>query len=259
MKTNPKVDLNCDMGEGFGNYELNVNTEVLKIISSANIACGFHAGDPVVMAETVEKCKRYGVKIGAHPGLPDLWGFGRREIEVTPEEAKNYILYQLGALQAFCNSKNVRLQHVKLHGALYHMATNDEELSTALAYGLKNLPTSPNLLVFSGSKFAQIAKNMGINVIAEAFADRTYRADGTLVSRKENNAVLQNPEEIAGRAVRMIEDNQVSTVDGGEISLKVDSLCVHGDTPQAAAIVKAMAKAFKEENIQIAPHERLHG
>lgn len=252
-----KVDLNCDMGESFGRYELKVGEEVLKNISSANIACGFHAGDPMVMEGTVKQCKKYEVQVGAHPGLPDLLGFGRRRMDISPAEAKNYVLYQVGAIQAFTESVGIKLQHVKPHGALYNMTVNDEKLARSITEGLASLTPKPNLLVLSGSKFAKIGKEVGLRVINETFADRAYNKDGTLVSRKNKGAVLHDPEEIAARAARMIKENKVVTISGEEIELKVDSICVHGDTPEAIQIVKAIAKEFEKEGIEVTPQDQL--
>ncbi len=251
------VDLNCDMGESFGRYKLEVGENVLKNISSANIACGFHASDPMVMDRTVKQCKEYDVQVGAHPGLPDLLGFGRRRMDISPEEAKNYILYQLGALSAFCESLGVKLQHVKPHGALYNMAANEKDLAKGMVQGLASLSPSPNLLVLSGSKFGDIGRKAGLKVVNEAFADRAYNEDGTLVSRKLEGAVLHNPDKIAQRAARMVSENKVETFDGKEIDLKVDSLCVHGDTPEAIEIVEAIVERFEKEGIEVVSQDQL--
>lgn len=254
---NTKIDLNCDMGESFGRYKLEVGEKVLRNISSANIACGFHAGDPMVMDNTIKLCREYDVQVGAHPGLPDLLGFGRRRMDISPKEAKNYILYQLGALSAFCENLGVKLQHVKPHGALYNMAANEEELAQAIVQGLASLSPSPNLLVLSGSKFGDIGKEAGLKVINEAFADRAYNDNGTLVSRKLEGAVLHDPEKIARRAARMVRENIVETIDGNEIKLKVDSLCVHGDTPEAIEIVEAIVERFGKEGIEVVSQDQL--
>lgn len=251
------VDLNCDMGESFGRYKLEVGEEILKNVSSANVACGFHAGDPMVMAQTVNRCKSYRVQVGAHPGLPDLLGFGRRRMDISPKEAKNYVLYQVGALLAFCKSLSIKLQHVKPHGALYNMAANEEKLARAIAEGLARLSPRPNLLVLSGSKFVDVGREAGLKVINEAFADRAYNSDGTLVSRKIEGAVLHDPEKIATRAVGMVRESKVEAINGDEINLEVNSLCVHGDTPQAVEIVEAIARKFGKEGIKVVSQDRL--
>ena len=252
-----KVDLNCDIGEGFGVWRIDVDPEVLERISSANIACGFHAGDPMVMEETVILCKRYQVAVGAHPGLPDLVGFGRREMKISAREARNYVLYQVGALSAFCMRAEVDLQHVKLHGALYNMAANHEELAQGIIDGLLSLRPRPIVLALSGSLFAQIAAEAGLRVAHEAFADRAYHRDGTLVPRSRAGAVLNDPETIAQRAVRMVKEGEVETIDGDVIKLRVDSICVHGDNPRFTEIVIRLAEAFDRAGIEVLPLREL--
>ena len=252
-----KVDLNYDMGEGFGRYRLPVSKEVITRITSANIACGFHAGDPMVMAETTARCKKYGVAIGAHPGLPDRLGFGRREMTITPQEARNYLLYQVGALKAFCASIDMKLQHVKPHGALYNMASHDEQLASGLIEGLLNLRPQPILLALSGSKFAKLATEAGLRVCHEVFADRAYNRDGSLVSRTVTGAVIHNPEMIAQRALRLVQKREVETIDGSIIKLRVDSICLHGDNPAATTGVIRLVELFTERGIEIVPLREL--
>jgi len=255
--TPAKVDLNCDIGEGFGAYRIEISPKVMERISSANIACGFHAGDPLVMEEAVTLCKKYSVAVGAHPGLPDLMGFGRREMKISPKEARNYLLYQVGALQAFCTSAEVDLQHVKPHGALYNMAAYDEQLAQGLIEGLMSLRPRPILLALSGSKFAQMAQEAGLRVCYEAFADRAYNRDGTLVSRRHEGAVIHDPEAIAQRALRIVKEGVVETIDGGVIKIKVDSICVHGDNPKATEIVVRLTEALDKEGVKIVPLREL--
>ncbi|HDL85043.1 MAG TPA: LamB/YcsF family protein [Candidatus Acetothermia bacterium] len=248
-----RVDLNCDMGESFGRYELPVSEKVMTRITSANIACGFHAGDPMVMARTVAQCKEYGVAVGAHPGFPDLLGFGRREMAITPQEARNYLLYQVGALQAFCTSAGVKIQHVKPHGALYNMATQNEQLAHGLIDGLLSLSPRPILVALSGSRFAQLAEAAGLRVCHEVFADRAYDHDGFLVSRSVDGAVINDSEAIAQRALRMVERGEVETIDGDVIRLQADSICIHGDNPTATAGVISLVELFAEQGIEIVP------
>lgn len=248
-----RIDLNCDMGEGFGRYDILVSSEVMRRITSANIACGFHAGDPMVMARAVAQCKKYGVAVGAHPGFPDLLGFGRREMAITPQEARNYLLYQVGALQAFCMSAGVKLQHVKPHGALYNMATQNEQLANGLIDGLLSLSPRPILVALSGSRFAQLAEEAGLHVCHEAFADRAYDRDGFLVPRSVDGAVIHDSEAIAQRALSMVERGEVETIDGGVIRLQADSICIHGDNPTATAGVISLVELLTEQGIEIVP------
>lgn len=252
-----KVDLNCDVGESFGRYRIEVNREVMKRITSANIACGFHAGDPMVMEEMVALCKEYRVAVGAHPGFPDLLGFGRREMNITPKEARNYLLYQVGALQAFCASMRMELQHVKPHGALYNMAAYDEQLAQGLVEGLLDLRPHPILLALSGSTFAQIAEEEGLVVYHEVFADRIYNRDGTVVPRSCKGAVIHDPKTVAQQALRMAREGKVETVDGDVIRLRADSICVHGDNPKATEGVIRLVEILNKEGIEIVPLSEL--
>ena len=248
-----RVDLNCDMGESFGRYELPVSEEVMRRITSANIACGFHAGDPMVMARAVAQCKEYGVAVGAHPGFPDLLGFGRREMAITPQEARNYLLYQVGALRAFCTGVGVELQHVKPHGALYNMAAQDEQLAHGLIDGLLSLSPRPILVALSGSRFALLAEDAGLRVCHEVFADRAYDHNGFLVPRSVDGAVIHDSETIARRALRMVEEGEVETIDGDTVKLQVDSICIHGDNPTATAGVISLVNLFAEHGVEIVP------
>jgi UPF0271 protein len=251
------VDLNCDMGEGFGAWRIDISPEVLVRISSANIACGFHAGDPMVMEETVNLCKQHQVAVGAHPGFPDLMGFGRREMKISAKEARNYLLYQVGALWAFCTSVGLELQHVKPHGALYNMAAYDEGLAQGIIDGLLSLRPQPILLALSGSRFAKMAEDAGLRVGHEVFADRAYSRDGTLVPRGREGAVIHDPEVIAQRAGRMVKEGEVQTINGEVIKLKADSICVHGDNPQAKEIVVRLTEAFDQAGIKVVPLREL--
>ena len=257
MTSEHAVDLNCDLGEGFGAYSIEIDEAVMENISSANVAAGFHAGDPMELEETVEYAKEYDTAIGAHPGLPDLLGFGRRQMDVTTDEVRNYVTYQIGAVRAFCNRAGVELQHVKPHGALYNMASNDEAVATGIIQALDGLPDSPSLLALSGSKFATMAEEAGLDVRHEVFADRAYNPDGTLVSRSRDGAVIHDPDRLAKRAVRMVKEGQVETIDGKTLELEVDSICVHGDSAEATENVARLSEAFEEEGISIAPLREL--
>jgi len=230
---------------------MDVDPQVLRRISSANVACGFHAGDAMAMEEAVCSCRTHNVAVGAHPGFPDLMGFGRREMSVSPREARNYLLYQVGALVAFCRSAGVDLQHVKPHGALYNAAAGDARLAEGLIDGMLHLQPRPILLALSGSCLARLAAEAGLRVGHEVFADRAYNSDGRLVSRAAPGAVIDDPEAVARRAVRMIRDGEVETIDGGIIAVRADSICVHGDTPRAAEIVLRLADALEQAKIEV--------
>ncbi len=247
------VDLNCDMGESFGRYTLGLDEEVIKLISSANVGCGFHGGDPHVMRSTVALAKEHGVAVGAHPGLPDLLGFGRREMNVTPEEMKDYFIYQIGALKAFVEVAGMRLQHVKMHGALDPMARMNEELTRVMCEATREM--SPDLvwLAHSGIRTGEIARSMGLKVIQEVYADRAYNADKTLVSRKLPGSVLKDPQEIAVRISQLIEMGTVKTIDGKTLELEFDSICVHGDTPGALEMIRTIRGILADHNVAVKP------
>lgn len=248
-----KVDLNCDMGESFGRYTLGLDSQVAEYISSANIACGFHAGDPVTMEKTVAVMKEKGVAVGAHPGFPDLLGFGRRNIAVTPEEAKAYIQYQAGALWAFCVSSGIALQHIKPHGALYNMAGKSYELSDAICKGVKLVSKDLILLGLSGSETMKAAEDNGVKFACEVFADREYEDDGSLVARSKPNAVIKDEEKAIERVVKMVLHHKVTSVNGKEIEIIPHSVCVHGDNEKALEFVKNIRRALSENGVEIAP------
>lgn len=246
-----KIDLNCDLGESFGNYKIGMDEEVIKFISSANIACGFHASDPLVMAKTVELAKENRVKVGAHPGFPDLVGFGRRNMNVSSAELKSMVQYQIGALNAFCIAKGVKMNHVKPHGAMYNMAAKDVNLATSIAEGIAEVDSSLILLGLSGSQLISAAKQVGLKTAAEVFADRAYEEDGSLVARTKPGAVITNEEEVIERVIRMIKSGCVKSITGKEIPIQVDSICVHGDNPKALNFVKMIRERLLSENIKI--------
>jgi UPF0271 protein len=233
------IDLNADMGEGFGPYYWGADEILLEYVSSANIACGFHAGDPHTMRIAVESCLNHKVAMGAHPGLPDRLGFGRREMAITPEEASDFVLYQVGALQAFVQAAGGMLRHVKLHGALYHMAAKDERLSSSIVSTIQRL--NPELMLYGppGSQLQYAASAMGIRFVAEGFADRAYLPDGSLVDRNMPGAVIEQPEMAARQAITLTEEGLFQT------------LCLHGDTPKAAEHAKHIAQCLKAAGITI--------
>jgi UPF0271 protein len=249
------VDLNSDMGESFGRYKLGLDEEVIKLISSANVGCGFHGGDPHVMRETVAMAKEHGVGVGAHPGLPDLIGFGRREMKVTPQEVKDYFIYQIGALKAFAEVAGMNLQHVKMHGALDAMARADDELTRAMCEATMEI--NPELLWLAHSGKGEIARSMGLKVVEEVYADRAYNADKSLVSRKLPGAVLKDPQEIAERIRQLVERGTITTIDGKTLELKFDSVCVHGDTPGALEIIRTIRGVLADQKIDVKPMAEL--
>ena len=246
-----KVDLNSDLGESFGRYKLGLDEEVMKYISSANVATGWHAGDPIVMRRTVRLAKENGVAVGAHPGYPDLLGFGRRYMKLSPEEARNYVLYQIGALHAFTKAEGLELQHVKPHGTLYNALVKDEELARAVIEGIADFDKNLIFVTLSGSRAAEVAEEMGVKVAHEVFADRAYNPDGTLVSRSKPGAVIHDKDEIAERVISMVKDGGVKAINGEWVELKVDTICVHGDNPKAVEIAAHVRKALEEEGVKV--------
>lgn len=246
-----KVDLNCDLGESFGTYRLGEQEEILKYVTSANVACGFHAGDPTVMRETVELAIANGVQIGAHPGLPDLNGFGRREMNITPQEAYDMVVYQIGALQGFLTTKGVTMQHVKPHGALYNMASVNRPLADAIAKAVYDV--SPQLILFglASSELTAAGEAIGLQTVHEVFADRTYQADGTLTSRKQDNALITDEAVAIAQVVKMVKDGSVTSVQGTEVALKAESICIHGDGAHAVEFAKRARTELEAEQIQV--------
>lgn len=247
-----KVDLNCDLGESFGNYTLGLDGEVIKFVSSANVACGFHASDPLVMQKTVKMAKEAGVAVGAHPGYPDLVGFGRRNLSVQPAELKAMVQYQIGALKAFCQAEKIGLQHVKPHGAMYNMAAKDEKLALAIAEGIAEIDPSLILLGLSGSEMLKAAEKLGLKAKKEVFADRAYEEDGILVARTKPGAMILNEDEAIERVLGMVKFGKVKAVTGREIGIEADSVCVHGDSPKALEFVKKINAALSGEGICVA-------
>lgn len=240
------IDLNCDLGESFGAYKIGMDEQVIPYITSANIACGFHAGDPFVMAKTVAMCKKYGVHVGAHPGYPDLQGFGRREMNVSPEEARYDVMYQVGALKAFCDSQGVPLCHVKPHGALYNRAGKDYSLALAICQGIQAIDPGLKIMALSGSCMIQAAKEISLPYMSEVFADRGYEADASLVKRGRPGAMIEDEEEALSRVIRMAKEGVVTAVTGEDVPIQADSVCVHGDGPKALAFVKKIHQALLE-------------
>ena len=250
-----KIDFNCDMGESFGMYKLGYDEEVISYITSANIACGFHAGDPMWMRTTVDLAEKHGVGVGAQPSFPDLMGFGRRNMSVSAEEARNDVTYQIGALQAFASDR--KLQHVKPHGAMYNMAVADEALAQAICQAV--LDVDPNMIVvaLAGTKWVDMAAKMGLRVAREAFADRAFTAQGTLVPRSQAGSVIHDVDEVVRRSVRMVTEGKVTAITGEEVEINADSLCLHGDTPGAVDMARAVKEGLNAAGVEIVPMRSL--
>ncbi len=249
--TGTRVDLNSDVGESFGAYTIGTDSILLPHVTSANVACGFHAGDPGVMRATVALAKQHGVAVGAHPGFPDLAGFGRREMHATPREVEDFVVYQIGALAAVAAVQGVRLQHVKPHGALFNMAVRDAELAGAIARAAAAVDRSLILFGLPGSELIRAGERAGLRTASEVFADRAYEADGTLVSRRRPGAVIHDAEAVVARVVRMAVERAVTAVDGTRVRLELDTICVHGDTPGAADLAARIRHALDGAGVQV--------
>jgi 5-oxoprolinase (ATP-hydrolysing) subunit A len=248
------MDVNCDMGESFGAYTLGRDDEVIAHITSANIACGFHAGDPTVLSRTVRLAREHGVAIGAHPGFPDLMGFGRRTLDCTPEEIGDYIIYQVGAIRAFCDVQGVRLQHVKPHGALYNLAVGNETLTRTIAQAVAGVDPELLLVGLAGPhapRVREIAAAAGLRVVFEAFPDRAYTAEGTLVSRRNPGAVIKDPVVVAQRALMMAAEGRIIAENGASLPLQADTLCVHGDTPTAVDLARHIRRKLESNGVKV--------
>src|SRR5438552_13329 len=226
-----RIDLNADVGESFGAYTIGHDAGLMKSITSANVAAAFHAGDPTVLRATIRMAKASGVAVGAHPGLPDLVGFGRRELNVTPKEAEDLVLYQIAAVAGVAWAEGVKVQHVKPHGALFNMAVRNAELSAAIARAVAGIDRSLILFGLPGSEILEAGRTAGLRVAAEVFADRAYEADGSLASRRKPGSVIHDADAVVARAVRMVKDRTVVAIDGSIVKLEADTICVHGDTP----------------------------
>ena len=246
------VDLNCDLGESFGNYTIGLDDQVIPYLSSANVACGYHAGDPLVMKETLSLCKTHAVSAGAHPGFPDLMGFGRRNMNCSPKEIKAYIQYQLGALKAMALAEGISLQHVKPHGALYNMAGKNKAMAAAICEGIYEVDSSLILLGLYGSQMIAAAKETGLAFASEVFADRAYEEDGSLVARSKPGSVITDEETAIRRVLTMVKEQKVTAITGKEIPIEADSICVHGDNIHALEFVRRIRKTLESEGIVIA-------
>ena len=243
------IDLNSDLGESFGAYTLGMDEKLMEYITSANVACGWHAGDPLVMQKTIRAAAKNGVAVGAHPGYPDLMGFGRREIKITPEEAYTYVLYQLGALDAFARTEGVKIQHVKPHGALYNQACKDEKLASAICRAAQAFDRELIVLAPYNSAFRTAAETIGLPFAGEFFADRAYLPDGSLVPRSQPGAVIHDADEACRRVLQMAREGTVTCLDGTELTMRCVSVCVHGDNAEALATVKKIRGALEDDGV----------
>jgi UPF0271 protein len=246
-----RIDLNCDMGESYGAWKMGADAEVMPYISSANIACGFHGGDPATIRKTVRLAVDHGVAVGAHPSLPDLQGFGRRVMKISPQDLYDLVVYQAGAVEAFARAAGARLHHVKCHGALYNMAANDEALSEAMARAVKDLGEGLVLYALSNSVMMNVAKRQGLRVAGEVFADRGYSDDGTLAPRDRPGGMVEDANQAVERALAMVEKGYVTALSGKPIPISADTLCLHGDQPGAVPFAQAIRKAFSERGIKL--------
>lgn len=246
-----KVDLNCDLGEAFGNYSFGGDDQIIPLITSANIACGFHAGDQHVMNQTVELAKANGVGIGAHPGLPDLQGFGRRNMDLSTKEIYDIVIYQLGALSGFCNVHQVKINHVKPHGALYQMGARDKAIAHAIAQAVYDFDKSLIYVGLSNTLLVTEAQAVGLTTASEVFADRRYEDNGQLVSRKESDALITDTEEAIEQVVKMVKSQKVVTKNNKEIDIQADTICVHGDGEHALEFVTKIRDRLKKEGVSI--------
>jgi UPF0271 protein len=249
---NKTIDLNCDMGESYGAWKMGADAGVMPYISSANIACGFHAGDPATIRQTVKLAVDAGVAVGAHPSLPDLMGFGRRAMKISPQDMYDLVVYQAGAVEAFARAAGAKLHHVKCHGALYNMAANDEGLSEAMIRAVKDLGSGVILYALSESKNFQLAKKTNVPVAGEVFADRGYMDDGSLAPRGQPGAMIEDAAQSVKQVLGMIEGGYVTSLAGKRVPVSPDTLCIHGDQPGAVTFAQTLRATFKEKGISVA-------
>jgi len=245
------IDLNCDMGESYGAWTMGADAAIMPFISSANIACGFHGGDPATIRKTVRLAVDHGVAIGAHPSLPDLQGFGRRAMKITPQDMYDLVVYQAGAVEAFARAAGAKLHHVKCHGALYNMAATDEGLSEAMSRAVKDLGGDVMLYALSNSVMMKVAKSKAVRVAGEVFADRGYTDEGTLAPRGQPGAMIEDATQSVRQVLGMLEGGYVTSLSGKRVPVSPDTLCLHGDQPGAVQFAKVIREALKEKHIEV--------
>lgn len=245
-----RVDLNCDMGESFGNYRLGNDEQILEFVTSANVACGYHAGDPSVMRKTARMALEKGVAIGAHPGYRDLQGFGRRFMDVSPEEAQDMVVYQIGALAAFVRAEGGSMQHVKVHGALYNAAAVLTPLAEAIARAVFSV--DPELILFglSGSELTAAGERVGLRTASEAFADRRYQSDGTLTPRRHPDALIDDDHTAVEQTIRLVKEGRVGSRQGTDVEVRADTICIHGDGPRALPFAKLIGERLESSGVE---------
>ncbi|MFD0712011.1 LamB/YcsF family protein [Paenibacillus sp. GCM10027626] len=245
------VDLNCDMGESFGAYTMGKDAEVLKHVTSANIACGFHAGDPTTMRRTVKLALEHGVALGAHPGLQDLIGFGRRDMDISPQEAYDIVVYQIGALSGFVRAEGAKLQHVKAHGSLYNMAARNAGLAEAIAEAVYRI--DPELILFglAGSELIRAGEKAGLRTASEVFSDRTYQADGSLTSRRLSNSLITDDQQSVDQVIRMVIEGKVMSQQQVDVPIQADTICIHGDGIHAVAFAEKIRRSLTEAGVLV--------
>lgn len=248
-----KIDLNCDMGEGLGTYQISNDEELIKFVSSVNVACGFHGGDPDVMDKTVKMAKKYNVSIGAHPGYPDLLGFGRWDMKIPQDTLKNIIIYQIGALDVFCKKYDVNMKHVKPHGSLNNQADFDREIAETIVEAVQAIDRTLAIFVKPNSQLEKVSREKGQPVVLELYADRAYHSNMSLVSRQEEGAVITDPKKVVENVLKMVHEKKIVSITGEEIPIEGESVCVHGDTPTALKMVKKLKNALVFEGIEIVP------
>jgi 5-oxoprolinase (ATP-hydrolysing) subunit A len=245
------IDINCDMGESFGAYTIGRDEEILKYVTSANIACGFHAGDPATMRKTVKLALENNVGIGVHPGLQDLIGFGRRNMDISPEEALDLVVYQIGALSAFVKAEGGKIQHVKAHGALYNMAAQNKGLAEAIAKAVYTVDSDLILFGLANSELVDAGKRIGLRTASEVFADRTYQKDGSLTSRRQADAMIEDDETAVNQVIRMAKEKKVMTRQGVDIDIVAETVCIHGDGPHALTFAKKIRSMLEQSGIDV--------
>ncbi|WP_199427031.1 LamB/YcsF family protein [Thermaerobacillus caldiproteolyticus] len=248
-----RIDINCDFGESFGAYRIGEEEAILDYVTSVNIACGFHAGDPIVMRKTVQMALSRGIAVGAHPGFPDLLGFGRRNIDVTPDEVYAYVVYQVGALSAFVKAEGGKLTHVKPHGALYNMSAKDVPLAEAIAKAVYDIDPTLILYGLAGSELITAGKKIGLKTASEVFADRTYQQDGSLTQRSDPNALIADEREAVRQVMRMVQEGRVRSLQGIDVSIEAETVCIHGDGVKAVIFAKQLYETLQDAGVEIRP------
>ncbi len=251
MNRKPSIDINCDMGESFGRWSMGNDKALFPFITSANIACGYHAGDPLTMLDTVQSALKYNVHIGAHPGFQDLEGFGRRSMHLSPREIYGLVVYQVGALAACAKTLKADLHHVKPHGALYNIAAREPAVADAIVNAIYDIDSNLILYGLSGSELIYSAKRKGLNVYSEVFADRTYQHDGTLTPRTEENSIIKEDKEAINQILHILLKGKVKSVQGQEVDIQADTICIHGDNPNALEFATMITEALKTHEIEI--------